>query len=136
MNRRVALGWRKIRRIVWGAACVCAATIGGRAFGADGGGAAVADAIFGVRPAAVQHPQVESQTPGTANEGQEAERRIEALEKSLDAVESRLGRSTQPPSLSNNMERRLQDLEKRLSALERETKRMDERLRKVESRKP
>ncbi|MBU4460055.1 MAG: hypothetical protein KJ579_05765 [Verrucomicrobia bacterium] len=136
MNRRVPLGGRRVCRIAWGVACACTVTIGVFAFGAEGGGAAAADAIFGVRPAAGQRPPVEPQAPAAADDGRDVERRIETLEKSMDAVESRLGRTTQPPSLSNNMERRLQDLEKRLAALERETKRMDERLRKVESRKP
>lgn len=116
--------------------CVCAATAGWCAFGADGGGTAAADAIFGVRPASGQRPSVKPQAPAAADDGRDVERRIETIEKAMDSVESRLGRATQSPSLSNNIERRLQDLEKRLAALERETKRMDERLRKVESRKP
>lgn len=75
----------------------------------------------------------------------DVEKRLKAAESSLEVVESRLGRATQPPTLTRNFERRVQELERRLDAIERELKkmdalerdmkRMDDRLRRVENRK-
>ena len=81
------------------------------------------DTIFGPRTAADRS-------------GGAMEERIKALEKALESVEARLGRTVQPPTLSNSFERRLQDLEKRLATLERDFKRMDERVRRLETRRP
>lgn len=81
------------------------------------------DTIFG--------PRAPADRPGGPMEG-----RIKDLEKAIESIEARLGRTVQPPTLSNSFERRLQDLEKRMAALERDFKRMDERVRKLEIRRP
>ncbi len=75
----------------------------------------------------------------------DVEKRLKAAESSLEVVELRLGRSTQPPTLTRNFERRVQEIERRLDAIERElkkvdalerdVKRMDDRLRRVENKK-
>ncbi|MCX7819067.1 MAG: hypothetical protein N2652_07675 [Kiritimatiellae bacterium] len=64
------------------------------------------------------------------------EHAIEMLEKNVRALEVRLGRATQAPSPSHNIERRLQELERRMESIEREVKRLDERLRRLEGRRP
>ena len=87
----------------------------------DGGRAT--DSIFG--------PRVPAERAGGA-----LEERIKELEKAIESIEARLGRTVQPPTLSNSFERRLQDMEKRLAALERDFKRMDERVRRLETRRP
>ncbi len=71
--------------------------------------------------------------------------RVKNIEKTLEQVEARLGRAVHPPTLTRNVERRLQDIERRLDGLERELKRFDTvertvnrietRLRRVESRR-
>lgn len=73
------------------------------------------------------------------------ERRLKKMEESLETIEARLGRSVHPPTLSRNVERRLQDIEKRMTAIERDLKklstlertvqRMETRLKRVESRR-
>lgn len=117
--------------------CISAAA----AYAQGSGGAPAADAIFGAHPASPTRPAAETQAPAAAPApgaagARDVGNRLEALEKSLGMVEARLGRAMQTPSLSNNIERRLQDLEKRLAALDRNLKRMDESLRKLESRRP
>ena len=86
-------------------------------------GGRVADTLFGARGA-------------VDRVGVAIEERIKDLEKAMENIEARLGRSSQPPTLSNSFERRVQDLEKRIAALERDMKRMDERVRRLETRRP
>lgn len=71
-----------------------------------------------------------------AKQIEQLERALDALEKSVRAIEARLGRSIQPPAPSNNIERRLQDLEKEAAIIKRELKHLEERLRRIESRRP
>ena len=57
------------------------------------------------------------------------------LEQRLDALEARFGPAARPPSLANNLERRLADLETRLQKLEQQLARFsqyDQRLRRLE----
>ncbi len=71
--------------------------------------------------------------------------RMKDIERTLEHIEARLGRAVRPPTLTQNMERRLSEVEKRLDAmdrelkkvdsLERDVKRMEDRLRRVETRK-
>ena len=73
------------------------------------------------------------------------EKRLKDVESSLEVVEARLGRAVRPPTLSSNLERRLLEVERRLTAIERDLKqvdtlardmkRMEDRLRRVETRK-
>ena len=75
----------------------------------------------------------------------DVEKRLKTAETSLEEVESRLGRSVQPPTLTRNFERRVQEVERRLDAIERslktldtverDVKRMEDRLRRVENKK-
>ena len=72
-------------------------------------------------------------------------RRLDAAEKALETVEARLGRTIQPPTPTRNFERRMDDLERRLAAIERdlkkldalqrEQKQLDNRIRKLESKR-
>ena len=73
------------------------------------------------------------------------EKRIAAAEKSLESVDARLGRTIQPPTPTRNFERRMDDIERRLTAIERdlkqidalqrEQKQLDNRIRKLESKR-
>ena len=73
------------------------------------------------------------------------ERRLDAAEKTLETVEARLGRTIQPPTPTRNFERRMDDLERRLAvierdlkkldALQREQKQLDNRVRKLETKR-
>ena len=73
------------------------------------------------------------------------ERRLDAAEKTLETVDARLGRTIQPPTPTRNFERRMDDLERRLAAIERdlkqidalqrEQKQLDNRIRKLESKR-
>ena len=65
--------------------------------------------------------------------------RLEPLEKRLDAVESRLGPSSRPASVTYNVERRLADLEKRVQQIEQQLARwqqIDQRVRRLEMKQP
>ena len=65
--------------------------------------------------------------------------RLEPLEKRLDAVESRLGPSSRPASVTYNVERRLADLEKRIQQIEQQLARwqqIDQRVRRLEMKQP
>ena len=73
------------------------------------------------------------------------ERRLDAAEKTLETVDARLGRTIQPPTPTRNFERRMDDIERRLTAIERglkqidalqrEQKQLDNRIRKLESKR-
>ena len=73
------------------------------------------------------------------------ERRLDAAEKALETVEARLGRTIQPPTPTRNFERRMDDIERHLTAIERdlkqidalqrEQKQLDNRIRKLESKR-
>ena len=53
------------------------------------------------------------------------ERRLQAVEKAVKTFEDRLGRTIQPPTPTRNFERRMEDLERRLTAIERDLKKLD-----------
>ena len=58
-----------------------------------------------------------------------------ALLQRLETLEARLGAATRPPSIADNMERRIADLERRLQQLEMSVTRLqslDSRVRKLE----
>lgn len=73
------------------------------------------------------------------------EKRLEVAEKTLETVGARLGRTIQPPTATRNFERRMDELErsltaverdlKQLGALQREQKQLDNRIRKLESKR-
>ena len=63
------------------------------------------------------------------------EESIPKIQQRLDALEARLGPAGRPPSLANNMERRLADLETRVQKLEQRVARFqqyDQRIRRLE----
>lgn len=67
--------------------------------------------------------------------GAELEKTVQQLQKRLEAIETRLGTSSRPPSITYNMERRLADLERRIQQLEQQTARLqqlDQRVRRLE----
>jgi len=65
----------------------------------------------------------------------QAEKSLAQIEKRLDTIEARLGKTSRPPSIAYNVERRLSDLERRLQKLEQQQARMqkwEQRIRRLE----
>lgn len=68
---------------------------------------------------------------------QQAGKDLGEIEKRLDLLEARLGKSPRPPSLANSVERRLADLESRIQKLEQQQKQMqkwEQRIRRLEKK--
>lgn len=62
----------------------------------------------------------------------DTEKRIEKIEEALETVEKRLGRTYQPASSFNTVEKRLEDMEKRMDDIERELRKLEQQLERVE----
>lgn len=105
------------------AVCLLIGAMGMAGRGAAQDASRAADAVFG-RPGDT-----------VVRQDSELDKRIRELERAVEGIEARLGRSIKQPSLTHNVERRMQDIEKRLDTIEREVKRLDERIRKVENRR-
>jgi predicted RNase H-like nuclease (RuvC/YqgF family) len=96
-------------------------------------------------PSSVARPEPEAPDAKTREKLVAMERRLAAAEKTLDTVDARLGRTIQPPTPTRNFERRMEDLERRLTAIERdlkkidaiqrEQKQLDNRVRKLETKR-
>ncbi len=96
--------------------------------------------VFGAK----EGTAVESMDGEARKAVENVEKRLKGVESSLEVVEARLGRAVQTPTLSHNIERRLQEVERRLTKIERDlkqldslardVKRMEDRLRKLENR--
>lgn len=61
--------------------------------------------------------------------------RLEKVEKRLADIEARLGRSLQPSSSVNTVEKRLQRVEQQLAQLETRLDQLEQRLRRVETKR-
>lgn len=111
--------------VVW---LLASAPLAGAASGTE-----AVDALF---PApAPSSPAVKQQEYPSAGEMLPSEKDAEQMQKRLDTIEARLGMSSRPPSVANNMERRLADLEKRVQQIEQQLARMsqfDQRIRRLE----
>ena len=95
-------------------------------------GADAADSVF---PASAGTVPAKAPGRSTALADTELEMSVQQLQKRLDAIETRLGSSSRPPSITYNLERRLADLEKRIQQLEQQTARLqqlDQRVRRLE----
>ena len=99
---------------------------------ANGQGAEAVDQLFPAPAPAAKVAAPPAGEPPAAD-------RLEPLEKRLDAVESRLGPSSRPASVTYNVERRLADLEKRVQQIEQQLARwqqIDQRVRRLEMKQP
>lgn len=72
-------------------------------------------------------------SPSGAEMPSAVERRLEAIEKDLAAIQARMGRSSLPATSANTFERRLDDDARRLAKLERDLKRIEDRIRQLEA---
>lgn len=91
-----------------------------------------AESVFAGPPAATP---VREPTGSPAVASTDAEKTVSQLQKRLEAIESRLGASSRPPSIAYNVERRLADLEQRVQQIEQQLARMqqfDQRIRRLE----
>jgi len=93
----------------------------------------VVDVLY---PASTASSAEKESEPNASLDGdQQVGKDIGKIEKRLDSLEARLGRSSRPPSLANSVERRLANLESRIQKLEQQQKQMqkwEQRIRRLE----
>jgi len=91
------------------------------------------DAVEALFPMAAAASQKKSKVVSEAQPN--TEKILKKMEKRLDTIEARLGKTSRPPSLTHTVERRLTDLERRLQKIEQQLTRMqkwEQRIRRLE----